>query len=1336
MAKPKNRGGVDRERRKRQATSRGPRPRTTSASNDAWGRSRHGAQAARGFHYQDMVGAWLAARVLAGDLRLTHITPEGLEDLSCEGDDGAELQAKSRQQRIGPFTPSDVTDFIIEGWSKAVTYQTTHKPWVLVLERQIRGCPIAVPSPGTSLSAGSAPRDLTERLRSKWEAIGAPAPIDDMLTRTSLYVCDQEWLELQTADLLARAFTTPRAATIPMATALRTLVAQFTDRNADPGLPEPHRITVAECRSSVESIRELIDHEFLADAINRRICERVSFDEPLDPPDFYSGHPVVAGHVAAGLVMPRPRESASICNLLQAGRHVLISGPSGVGKSALLWSTAYLARNVMWYRIRRLESDDVASITRFAKAAMPTSACPLGLIIDGVGTGSLNAFDEMREELALVPNVRVLATVREEDLFPLRTAHECAVHRTYLDDQLAELIHRELRARHLTSAEHWLESYEAARGNTLEYTYLLTQGDRLQSLISSQIRQRVLESRDLELALVSAVALADVCGVALPNAAVDQVAPGSPAQVALAVARLKQEHLVVEDAGYIRGLHPLRSQAVIEAMRELPPFRVGVTAASLLPVISVDDVGNLIARVLERFPAATPEVVSAAVTLASQSGTAEATVLAQVLSGLRIADFIAQAAPWIECLNAAAVPPALQPVTVQLALVDSDLPEALDPRVVEAATRIRALRSNSPGTLRSEFIARLGTSQIGHVVSECASPESATQILTALSGSSLPLEISSPSPLMEALGVCPVADAAVLLAEARAVSNTFADDLAIALGGDSALLARLQDHYWNLLTLQVALVDGERVLQGTLQFISDRCWPSPDESVKEIAKVGLRLLSGVARADLHTVFGTGSPYGFGDHEQGTTGLLREYARTTQDVAWNQIRLRYLLSKLTAATRTGRLSFAASVLDRTSRLMSEFVECWCRAQITQPHLDRLNHLRKGLLEDIDSMRPDPIAQALSTAGAALPGHDALHSAVQGLVVNALPRLNDPDADRMQLSSFLASTIARQLRVARLEPWWLVGMDGAPSALDELETLTFELAAVLAAVHQGVVTRKVLAAVSGSAPRGGVLPLAARLAEREQRDNYARNKQLLLERLTAQGFSVSLASRPRTGDDGPWYPREDTVVMVDVLGTLDVPPVAAAVLRELPNLSLPFASATLLPLLNGVLLRYSAVRLTESGSAFPLLDDLDGWSKYLDLPISGSRTVTLAEQGLIALVELSGLSRLGPELDGVAEEVALASSDALRTAISELLSIPDDESAVFLAERLTEAIDDLVAEGNGEREPGAFADGYLRSIMRAGLSPWNDWLALCEEWSIDPEAAERTAKRGYAPVDEAL
>lgn len=88
----------------------------TRALAALWGATGSGASGARGYHYQDDVSVWLAARVYADRLDVYELIPEGLEDCSTEGGDCWHVQAKSHQLRMGCFSGAAAAKHVITAW--------------------------------------------------------------------------------------------------------------------------------------------------------------------------------------------------------------------------------------------------------------------------------------------------------------------------------------------------------------------------------------------------------------------------------------------------------------------------------------------------------------------------------------------------------------------------------------------------------------------------------------------------------------------------------------------------------------------------------------------------------------------------------------------------------------------------------------------------------------------------------------------------------------------------------------------------------------------------------------------------------------------------------------------------------------------------------------------------------------------------------------------------------------------------------------------------------------------------------------------------------------------
>ena len=133
-----------------------------------------------------------------------------------------------------------------------------------------------------------------------------------------------------------------------------------------------------------------------------------------------------------------------------------------------------------------------------------------------------------------------------------------------LDQVLAARIHGELARREATSAAHWLEAYEQSDGLTLEYTHLLTRGQRLRDVLAEQVRARAREGRDAELAVVAVVAAAHRWGATVPVSGLASALGITEADLSRALRRLIEEHVLRREGDRLAGLHPLRSAVLAE----------------------------------------------------------------------------------------------------------------------------------------------------------------------------------------------------------------------------------------------------------------------------------------------------------------------------------------------------------------------------------------------------------------------------------------------------------------------------------------------------------------------------------------------------------------------------------------------------------------------------------------------------------------------------------------------------------------------------------------------------------------------------------------------------
>ena len=99
-----------------------------------WLGSRAGARASRGFHFQDAVGAWFAARMASGDLAIDCLIPEGFDDLQLDAPEPVQVEVKSRQGRLGQFSVSAAAKHIVDAWFRHEDRFGTSRRLIVVLE--------------------------------------------------------------------------------------------------------------------------------------------------------------------------------------------------------------------------------------------------------------------------------------------------------------------------------------------------------------------------------------------------------------------------------------------------------------------------------------------------------------------------------------------------------------------------------------------------------------------------------------------------------------------------------------------------------------------------------------------------------------------------------------------------------------------------------------------------------------------------------------------------------------------------------------------------------------------------------------------------------------------------------------------------------------------------------------------------------------------------------------------------------------------------------------------------------------------------------------------------
>ncbi len=665
----------------------------------------------------------LCVQGLIGQSEYGSIVPEGGDDIELRGNGPRILaQIKSRREHLGPFTARAASAFISKMWNAKGVAPDDH--FLLILESNVGERRSAV----EKLQGLSAYPGIVAELKGR-------KSLATMVARTKILV-------LPDPRSSAISLISPRQGCTPLEAEiyfsdLLGLVGRVSDDNGVRAPGTLRGIAVSDVQHRLDALQPLLTAAVIEEALRAGYCEAVDFLTPDEDSLFYLGVDVQASHVAAGLVVERAELRSSVLAGLEGRRNTLIHGASGSGKSAVLWEAAYASRHaVRWFQVRQLPSTAVQSLLQLARSRRATSDAPVGFIIDDVGRGFSDGWTALAAEVDRNPGLLLLASVREEDRYPLVDSRRAAHVKVLGDDTLAERVWWELRDRGQTSWQGWREPWRLAVGHMLEYTHVLTQGRRLSETLHDQVATRMNDfARQDELDVLRVVACANAAGCSADISQLPKVLGKPPSVVSYSLTRLKDEHLVQDtNDGKIIGLHELRSTELLRLSHEFPPPLLSATAASTVRVVPAGELARFLERTLSKRNGCDEAVLEALALRLEETPTPA--LFSAILTGLDRVNAHRVIRLWQETPEAMAVPKSLQETPVGLAIGGIEPPD-IGP-TVPACRRFTEIQSDVVAMgLTARFLARLTPNDLKRVLEAACEVRDLTQCLTALLGQAI-----------------------------------------------------------------------------------------------------------------------------------------------------------------------------------------------------------------------------------------------------------------------------------------------------------------------------------------------------------------------------------------------------------------------------------------------------------------------------------------------------------------------------------------------------------------------------------------------------------------------
>jgi len=834
------------------------------------------------------------------------VVPEGGDDLELRASGFKTLaQVKSRRDHLGPFTARAAAAFLKKMWDAKGVAPDDH--FLLVLESNV----------GERRSAVEQLQDLSAYPSVVAELKGHKS-LATMVARTKILVLPDP--RTSAISLISpRQGCTPFEAEIYFSDLLG-LVGRVSDDN---GMREPgtfRDIAVSDVQQRLDALQPLLTSAVVEEALTLGYCEAVDFLTPDEDPLFYLGVDAQASHVAAGLVVERPELRSAVLAGLEGRRNTLIHGASGSGKSAVLWEAAYASRHaVRWFQVRQLPPTAVPSLLQLARSRRATADAPVGFIVDDVGRGFSDGWTALAAEVGRNPGLLLLASVREEDRYPLVDSRRAVRVKVLGDDTLAERVWRELRDRGQTSWQGWREPWNLATGHLLEYTHVLTQGLRLSETLHAQIAARMSNpARHDELDILRVVACANATGCSAEIAQLPQILGKSPSAVSNALTRLKNEHLVQDTSdGRIVGLHELRSIELLRLSHEFPPPLLSATVALAVRLVPAGELARFLERTLSKHDGC-DEAVLEALALRLEAAPTPA-LFSSTLTGLDRANAYRVIRLWQETPEAQAVPMALQGTPAGLAIGEVEPPD-IGP-TVPACRRFTEIRSEVVAAgLTTRFLARLAPSDLRRVLGAAGEVRDLTSCLAALLGQVIPSQhLSEFSRLIPPLAAADFQDVVSLLTVAAQVDRPLAIGWVNAVG-QAALFQRFSEHVsWANAPSLTPCEEGQEV-RSNVWFVATTIQTDVNKEVVRTCEVLLALtpIADVVSSDALGADGTVMRSTVGDYPFVSKRMPRKNLPAPAQVARNREWLAILNARLAIESYTAYLAECLDLIRLVNR----------------------------------------------------------------------------------------------------------------------------------------------------------------------------------------------------------------------------------------------------------------------------------------------------------------------------------------------------------------------------------------------------------------------------------
>lgn len=321
--------------------------------------------------------------------------------------------------------------------------------------------------------------------------------------------------------------------------------------------------------------------------------------------DYYEGKKATPSDIANNLPVVRPIVEKEIIDSIDKNTITIIKTSSGQGKTTLaLRAISLLAEEYTPYQITRCNNDaELGHIVGYFRMRTRIGEKPL-ILLDNLDA-HLSEWNLLAQlmQTGVACHYKLLVTSRENDWYnyggDISNLHHLQIIKPSLSEKEAENIFNNLKKEKKLHEDitDWKEAWSKIADCQLliEYVYLLTHGEMIAERISAQMKEiGNAPTGGTKFEILRKVCFADVCGIKLETRSlIRDLSTKTDSDIGEVIKSLADEFLVhiTSEGDYIEGLHPVRSQHIIERLHEYIPL--DETALSIAKIASASDISVL-----------------------------------------------------------------------------------------------------------------------------------------------------------------------------------------------------------------------------------------------------------------------------------------------------------------------------------------------------------------------------------------------------------------------------------------------------------------------------------------------------------------------------------------------------------------------------------------------------------------------------------------------------------------------------------------------------------------------------------------------------------------------